>query len=179
VRFALAVALAVLVGFAFRPGDAGLALRVLVTLFGAAFIAAAALDVERRTIPNRLVYPAALLAVAVEPLWPGRSPNDSVLGGVVALVVCMVFGAIGPIGSRALRKPITGVGAGDLKLLVLVGLVVAWPGIVIAVWVTAVAAAITTCAATLTGGAGKPYPLGPSVAAGGIAALAYISLFAG
>lgn len=105
--------------------------RIALTLvFGAAAMLFVATDTERRIIPNRLVYPVLALAVAVAPLWPQHdwwNPYATGAGFLLAAAAArMRFGVA--------------VGAGDLKIAVLLGLTVGWPDAVVAFAVSAIAA---------------------------------------
>jgi leader peptidase (prepilin peptidase)/N-methyltransferase len=84
----------------------------LVTVFSVLLLALTAADLEWQLLPNTLMFPALVLAVAASGLWPGRPALDSLLGGLVGLAVML-----------ALFVALPGFGFGDVKLAVLLGLV--------------------------------------------------------
>jgi prepilin signal peptidase PulO-like enzyme (type II secretory pathway) len=86
----------------------GLLLGVFVTIL----LALVATDFERHLLPNRLVYPAILLAVALCWAWPGRTAAGSLAGGLAAFAVMFLIFMLSPQ-----------FGFGDVKLAALLGLV--------------------------------------------------------
>jgi len=93
-------------------------------LFFAALVAVAALDVERRVIPNRVLRPALVLTVvllggAAIAEAAGRAALDSVVGGLAA------FAAVGLVH---LVQP-RGMGFGDVRLAGFIGLYLGWLGL--------------------------------------------------
>jgi leader peptidase (prepilin peptidase)/N-methyltransferase len=90
---------------------------VLVALFLALMLAVALIDARWRIVPNRIVYPALLVALGV--LITGHlaaAPVDAVRG----LIGLAVYA--GPLFLVALVLP-QGMGMGDVKLAALIGLV--------------------------------------------------------
>lgn len=83
----------------------------LVAGFSLVLLAFVGTDFERRLLPNRLMYPALTLALALSWAWPGRSAVDSLLGGLLGLAVLL-----------ALFLLLPGFGFGDVKLAALIGL---------------------------------------------------------
>jgi prepilin signal peptidase PulO-like enzyme (type II secretory pathway) len=136
-------------------------------IFCTIFIALTLTDIERRLLPNRIVYPATLLAIATAWLFPEMSFFDSLLGGLIAVAIA---------GSLLLFSLIFGAGAfgiGDVKVIIMLGFLLGpaalGPAILIAMLSTAVFAggAILTRQLTL-----KDYiPHGPFLALGGIVGL--------
>ncbi|MGE3858147.1 MAG: prepilin peptidase, partial [Dehalococcoidia bacterium] len=86
----------------------------LLTAWVIVLLAFAVHDVRTRRIPNRAVYPAIAVAALLAAVGPGRPPADLLAGGTGAGAVFWLLAAV----SRG------GVGGGDVKLAVLVGLVV-------------------------------------------------------
>ncbi len=66
-------------------------------------------DVRERRIPNRLTLSGGLLGILLGAVAVGGFPVSSLLGAVIALVVAFPFFALGALG------------AGDAKLLAMVG----------------------------------------------------------
>ena len=90
--------------------------------FSACFLALAWSDLRRRVIPNRIVYPALVLALAVSGAWPDRGLVEALTGGLGAFAVAITI--------RALSGG--GLGGGDVKMAALVGAVVGFPGVLAA-----------------------------------------------
>jgi leader peptidase (prepilin peptidase) / N-methyltransferase len=82
----------------------------LLALFSTLLAALTATDFERHLLPNRLMYPALALALALGWAWPGTSLAGSVGGGLVGLGLMFVWSLI----DRHL-------GFGDVKLATLLG----------------------------------------------------------
>lgn len=136
---------------------------VLTALFGLLFVALAITDLERLLIPNRIVYPALLLAATVSWLWPDRGVAAVFLGGGLALAVTLAVYLL----SRG------SFGAGDVKMALLMGLVVGYPAVVVGGFVTALSAGAVAALLLLTGViCWRQYiPYGPFIALGGLVAL--------
>jgi leader peptidase (prepilin peptidase)/N-methyltransferase len=107
---------------------------VLLALFATLLAAMTATDLERHLLPNRLMYPALALALALGWAWPGTSWANSVEGGLLCLGLMLVWFLI----DRHL-------GFGDVKLAALLGLLsgisLALPALAIAALAGGVAAA--------------------------------------
>ena len=93
-------------------------------LFFAVLVAVAALDVEQRVIPNRILHPALALTVvllggAAVADAAGRAALDSIVGGAVA------FGALALVHVAQPR----GLGFGDVRLAGFIGLYLGWLGL--------------------------------------------------
>jgi prepilin signal peptidase PulO-like enzyme (type II secretory pathway) len=141
----------------------GLAAGLLATAFAALFLALAVTDLERRLLPNRLVYPGLVLALALSWAWPDRGPGQAAAGaffGLAALGVAFVL----------MRG---GLGAGDVKLAALIGAVVGFPGVAMALAIGAVAGGVVAAFLLLTRLArrGQYMPYGPFLIAGALAVL--------
>jgi len=127
--------------FLLAPGGAALfaAAELIVDGFGPAllagffatiFLALTFTDLERRLIPNRVVYPAILLAAALSWAWPARSVLQVFGGGAAALVIT---GVMCVLGRGAF-------GFGDVKMSTLMGLVVGLHAALVGIFLTAFAA---------------------------------------
>ncbi len=77
--------------------------------FGACFLAPAWSDLRRRIIPNRIVYPALVLALAAFGAWPDRGFAEALAGGLGPLAVVTI--------TRGLSGG--GLGGGDVKMTAL------------------------------------------------------------
>lgn len=93
-------------------------------LFFAVLVAVAALDVESRVVPNRVLRPALALSLlllggAAVADGSGRAALDSLVGGALA------FAALGVVH---LAQP-RGLGFGDVRLAGFIGLYLGWLGL--------------------------------------------------
>jgi leader peptidase (prepilin peptidase) / N-methyltransferase len=156
---ALTAALFVAVGVALGPGPQlvpGLALTVTL-------LAAAAIDLEHKIIPNRLTAAAAIAAV---PLWliadPSRLPENLIAGaaaGAFMLVAAVAYPA--------------GMGMGDVKLAGVMGLYLGG-AVAPALFVGFGAGALVGIGLVIVRGAAarkQGVPFGPFLALGGIVGL--------
>lgn len=85
----------------------------MVALFSVVLLAFIGTDFESHLLPNRLMYPALALAVALSWAWPGHSANEMMTGGVLGFGLMFVLFIVLP-----------GLGLGDVKLTALLGLLV-------------------------------------------------------
>lgn len=93
-------------------------------LFFAVLVAVAALDVEHRVIPNRILHPALaltvlLLGVAAMADADGRAALDSLVGGATAFAALALVHVAQP----------RGMGFGDVRLAGFIGLYLGWLGL--------------------------------------------------
>lgn len=104
--------------------------------FSTIFLALTFTDLERRVLPNRIVYPAILLAIAFSWGWPNTSITGVFIGGgvAVALAAGMLLFSL-PFGGEAF-------GMGDVKMIVLIGFVVGFPAVFVGVLLGTMAAGL-------------------------------------
>ena len=122
----------------------------------------AVIDLERGLILNVLTYPGLALAPAFALLWPDLGLWRSLAGGTAALVI---FTAL-------LRLRRGGLGQGDLKLAVLIGLYLGWPQVLMALALAFVLGGIVAVAILLAGGKrSSTFSYGPVLAAGAVIVL--------
>lgn len=142
-------------------GDAPIAV-LRVGVFAALFAGLALHDLATRTIPNRVVYPATVLAVVTAWVWGDPEPDAALLGGALA------FAAFALI--RAVTR---GIGGGDVKFACLVGFVVGAAALPLALTLTALSGGAAALVLLVSGRAarGAAMPYGPFIALGGVAAL--------
>ena len=142
--------------------DFGWTLDALVGAAGCAVLVAVSVtDLERRIIPNRIVLPALSAALVVQTI---REP------GVEWLLAALASG--GFFFALAFVYP-AGLGMGDVKLAAFLG---AWLGrdVLVALVVGSLLGAVialVVLAVRGSGGRRATMPYGPSLAAGGVAAL--------
>jgi leader peptidase (prepilin peptidase)/N-methyltransferase len=142
------------------------AFGVHVRFFVAAFycvvlVALAAIDVEQRIIPNRIVLPAAAIVLAAQ------TAIDPSVEWIVAGVAAAAFFLI-----AALAYP-GGMGMGDVKLALLLGVMLG-RGVAAAVMIALVASIVPSVAILVRhGAAGRKMgiPFAPFLALGGVVAL--------
>jgi leader peptidase (prepilin peptidase)/N-methyltransferase len=93
-------------------------------LFFAVLVAVAAVDIERRVIPNRILHPALALTVvllggAAIADGAGRAALDALAGGVAAFAALALVHVAQP----------RGLGFGDVRLAGFIGLYLGWLGL--------------------------------------------------
>jgi leader peptidase (prepilin peptidase)/N-methyltransferase len=149
--------------------DEGLVYGLLCALFGTALAIAFVTDVDSRRIPNRLVLPASGLAVALAWAWPDRTVVELLVGGAVAFAFMAAMFAV----SRG------GLGAGDVKFALLIGLVTGYPSVVGALMIGVFSAAVFAVILVLSrkGGMRTGFAYGPFLAVGGALAMLWPSAF--
>ena len=157
---------------AFRPDHYDFGPALVSAVFLLVLVALSSTDFERRRIPNKLTYPAALLAVVLCWAWPDRSVGDIAIGGAVGIGVAVLLVGLGILfGGGSL-----GLGIGDGKLIILLGLVIGWPGIMPALFYGIVAAGIVSLVLMVRKGRHATFSYGPYLAGGGAILLLFPSL---
>jgi leader peptidase (prepilin peptidase)/N-methyltransferase len=136
---------------------------ILTGLFAAIFLALAATDLERRLIPNRVVYPAMLLAMAVSWAWPDRTVAQVFAGGGLAFAIMLAVYIVS-LGRF---------GFGDVKMATLMGFAAGFPAMILGLFFTAISAGLVAGFVLLTGimRRGQYMPYGPFIAIGAIISL--------
>jgi prepilin signal peptidase PulO-like enzyme (type II secretory pathway) len=147
--------------------DKDLAGGLLGGLFLTIFLTLTFTDFDRRLLPNRIVYPSTLLAIALCWAWPDSWAVEVIAGGLVGIsigVILFLFSL--PFGAGAF-------GMGDVKMIILIGFVVGMPEVLVAVFVGTLAAAVVSVLLIITRIKGrKDYiPHGPFLALGAMVAL--------
>ncbi|HMK08967.1 MAG TPA: prepilin peptidase [Anaerolineales bacterium] len=108
-------------------------------LVGIVFLLIAVIDIEHRLILRLVVIPAALVLGVLGALQPGRGPVKVLLGGVAGFLLLWLMYLLGLAFSRWMARrrraalDEVAFGFGDVLLGGLIGLVVGWPGVIIAV----------------------------------------------
>lgn len=124
-------------------------------------------DLDRRLIPNRVVYPSLLIALVFSWAWPDTSLAEILAGGLVAVAIAVALVVFSlPFGAEAF-------GMGDVKMIILIGLVVGLPAIIIGVFIGTLAAGVAAgLLLLLRKKSRKDYlPHGPFLALGALIAL--------
>lgn len=140
---------------------------LLAGLFATVFFTLTVTDLERRLLPNRIIYPSLLLAVALSWAWPDSSVVEVVAGGVMAALVAVILLLLSlPFGPGAF-------GMGDVKMIVLMGFVLGLPAVIPALFIGTFAGggAALFLLVTRVKSRGDYIPHGPFLALGGVIAL--------
>lgn len=176
-RIWLGVTSALVAGIAFRPDHYDFGPALMTALFGLTLLVLASTDFERRIIPNNLSYPAIVAAAALCWAWPDRDVQEILFGALFALIVGagmfllgLAFGAV--IGATA-----TPFGMGDVKLILLLGLLLGWPVAMSALLIGVVAAGVPAIVLMLSGRSRGVFAYGPYLAIGGIVGLLWFDRF--
>ncbi len=105
------------------------------------FLLITIIDFEHRLIPHIVSLPAAVVLGMISVLDPGRGPAKTLLGGAVGLGIVLVLFLLGGLFSawisRRRGQPLEEVafGFGDVTLSTVIGLVVGWPGVILALFI--------------------------------------------
>ncbi len=145
----------------------GLGPALLAGLFASVFLLLTLTDLDRRLIPNRVVYPSLLIALVFSWAWPDTSLAEILAGGLVAVAIAVALVVFSlPFGAEAF-------GMGDVKMIILIGLVVGLPAIIIGVFIGTLAAGVAAgLLLLLRKKSRKDYlPHGPFLALGALIAL--------
>ncbi|MCC7364908.1 MAG: prepilin peptidase [Dehalococcoidia bacterium] len=166
---AIASSLALLL--AFRPEHYEAGPAFLTAAFLLVLVVLSSTDFERRIIPNRLVYPALAAAAAVCWAWPDRTIGDIALGTAIAFGIAALLFLAGLFAGG-----LGAFGMGDVKLIVLIGLLTGWPLALTALFIGMVAAGVPSLALILAGRGRSYFSYGPYLALGAALALLFPSL---
>lgn len=138
------------------------------------------MDLEHRLIPFVVTVPAALVFAFLGVFDPSRGPLKTLVGGLVGLGVFYVLYLLGGLFARVVarrrRQPLDEVafGFGDVMLAGVIGVVVGWPGVVVALVLGILAAGAYSLVYLLILLARRrytafiPIPYGPFLALGGL-----------
>jgi len=94
----------------------------LLWLFFVLFLLILVVDLEHRRVLNVVVYPTACVGLILAAIRPELSFSSAVIGGLVGFVSFFLLFLLRP----------GGLGAGDVKLAGLIGLLVGFPGVSVA-----------------------------------------------
>lgn len=134
--------------------------------FATVFLTLTLTDLERHLLPNKIIYPSILLAVAFCWAWPGGFELRLFGGGVAIGLAALMFAFSLLFGAGAF-------GVGDVKMIVLIGFVVGFPAVVFALFLGTIVAGLVAAVLVVTRIRGlRDYiPHGPFLALGAVAAL--------
>jgi leader peptidase (prepilin peptidase) / N-methyltransferase len=128
-------------------------------LFLPSLLALTGTDIDRRLLPNRVLYPSIALAVGLCWFLPGREPRDVLLAGGIGFGVMFLLFMVMP-----------GFGFGDVRLAGLLGLLSGLANVLPALFVAAIAAGVVSIVLLLTRRtkAGSYVPYGPYLVLGAL-----------
>ncbi|MEO8458094.1 MAG: A24 family peptidase, partial [Chloroflexota bacterium] len=136
--------------------------------FATVFLTLTLTDVDRHLLPNRIIFPAMLAAIALSWGWPDNSVLAIIAGGIVAIIISflLILLSIPFGGAKAF-------GMGDVKMIILIGFVVGLPSVIVGIMIgTLVAAAFALIAIITRAKSRTDYiPHGPFLAIGAVVAL--------
>jgi leader peptidase (prepilin peptidase) / N-methyltransferase len=142
-------------------------------VFTWSLVVATAIDLEHRIIPNRLTYrlPFVLLPLLVLAAWMDDAWTDLRRGVIAGIAIPLVMFLLSEL-FRLLRGR-AGMGMGDVKLAVSIGLVVGYLGgmeLVVFAYGSVIAAVVIALALVLSGRAklASRIPFGPYLAVGSL-----------
>jgi prepilin signal peptidase PulO-like enzyme (type II secretory pathway) len=167
----------IVTGVAFRPDHYDAFPALLTALFCCALVVLSSTDFERRLLPNRLTYPAILLAAATCWAWPDRSIADIWIGAGVAFGVGAGLFVMGIFLGSARGVAATPFGLGDVKLIILIGLLSGWPAFGTAIVIGVVLAGLPALVMVFLGRGRSVFSYGPYLAAGGAIVLLFPASF--
>lgn len=170
-RVGITVAAAACAGIAFRPDHYDFFPAAATTLAALVLLLAASTDIERRLIPNRVNYGAALFALAVLWVWPDRSPAAIAIGAAAAIAIGALLFIAGELFALLLRVRVTPFGLGDVKLILVIGLLLGWPAMLYALFLGILTAGIPGVVMTLAGQGRRVFPYGPFLVVGALVPL--------
>lgn len=135
-------------------------------------LAVSLIDLEHKLILNSMVFPSIILLLLLAPFWTEigitrtflgdetllASLANSYLSGLGAFLAFLIVAMISPAG----------MGGGDVKFAAVLGLMVGFPGIILAIWVSAVGGGLIAIGLIVAGKKGRKdvIPFGPFMALG-------------
>ncbi|MFN8019680.1 MAG: prepilin peptidase [Acidimicrobiales bacterium] len=141
-------------------------------------LALSVIDLELYILPNRITYPsiaASLVAIPLVALLVADDPKQAILGAVLGAVIFAGILGVTLVAWLLLMKK-EGMGLGDVKLAVLLGL---WLGFldpilpVIALIASSLIGLVVGVAILLVRRASKPFPFGPWLAIGSVLVIVF------
>ncbi len=123
------------------------------------------IDLEHHKILNRIVYPAVGFALIAAFFLPETSLGERLLGGSIGFASLFLLAYIYP----------TGMGMGDVKLMTFVGLVVGFPNVLLALFLSFVLGGLISGALLAARRIGRrdPIAFGPFIALGTLTTMFY------
>lgn len=176
-RLLLGVACAGVIALALRPGHYDIGPALLTAVFGVVLLVIASTDFERRIIPNRLSYPAIGAAALMCWAWPDRSVLDVFGGAGAALGAAALLFGLGIFVGGALGAGGAAFGMGDVKLMVLLGLLAGWPLVMTALLFGVILAGVPSVVLMVAGRGKQYFSYGPYLVVGALIAMLWPEVF--
>ena len=152
-------------------------------------IVIAVIDLDHGLILNRMVYPATAILLLLAPFWPVFGISRPFMGSsgmLESLISSLIAGAGAFLFFLIIMMAYPrGMGAGDVKLAGVLGLLVGFPAVLGAVWIAAVSGGIVAILLLLLRKKGRKdaIPFGPFLSLGAITVLLigaeFLSLYEG
>jgi leader peptidase (prepilin peptidase) / N-methyltransferase len=148
--------------FGWRPQAA------VAALFCSLLLALALIDLEHMLLPDRLTFPGIGAGLLLQPWIDGVTLLDAVLGMLIGAGLLILL-----INLWYWLRDQEGMGLGDVNLLALIGAFLGWKGVLVALFVGALAGALVglTMVAGRRLGMTSKLPFGTFLALGALAAL--------
>jgi leader peptidase (prepilin peptidase)/N-methyltransferase len=137
-------------------------------LYGSLLIALAMIDAEHLLLPDRITLPGIALGLGLSHWLPWSGLPAALLGAALGGAVLL-----GLWGGWLLLRGEEGMGLGDVKMLAMIGAFLGWRGMLVALFVAALAGSAVGLAllASGRGGLKTRLPFGTFLALGGLAGL--------
>lgn len=134
----------------------------------ALLLALAAIDLEHLILPDKLTIPGIVVGVALQPWIGWVGVRGALIGAALGAGILLVA-----YGGWWLVRREEGLGLGDVKMLALVGAFLGWRGVVVTLFLGALAGAVVgvTLLVARRGDAKSRLPFGTFLAAGALVAL--------
>ena len=150
---------------------------IVLSAGGALLVVVALIDLERGLILNKIVYPAALVLIIVAPFWPEMGlerpflSSDSMLASLINSLLSGVGYFLLFLGIILLYPQ--GMGGGDVKLAGVIGLLVGFPSVLVALWVATVGGGLVAIPLLVSGKRSRKdaIPFGPFLSLGALVGL--------
>jgi len=152
---------------------------IFISFFYTLFLVLAIIDLKKRIVPNKIVYPAIIIGLTISPLWFYTTlPRtffgisgiwacfaSSLCGGVLLMLIFLLIAIV----SRG------GMGGGDVKLAALIGVAIGLTSLPMALLITTVSLAIVVIPLLLFRAKSRTdaIPFAPFLCIGGTAALVW------
>lgn len=157
------ISLIVIAGGASTAGT--LAEKLIAAGLALLLVLIAAVDAKHRLVPNAVIYPAGVAALAVSITPQGRGIGSALLGGLFGFAPFLLAATLRP-GE---------LGGGDVKLAAFIGLVFGFPHVLWALALGVLAGGAAAAYLMLAQGRGRAYtiPYAPFLCLGAVMALLY------
>jgi len=152
--------------FAFLFWDYGFTYEFpLVAFYSCVLLVLAVIDLHHKLILNVIVYPVAVIALAISFFLPGTDWWRGLAGGAIGFAILELPALVSP----------RGMGMGDVKMAAMIGLMAGFPRVFVAVLGGIVLGALVALVLLVMKKRGRKdgIPFGPFLALGGFAALVW------